>query len=121
MCILLVPQARVIVLIIDFSHLREYDAFMNRRGFIQSAGRFASAGLIAPSLLRIPKAQASRSPEPIKVGQIGTTHAHAAGKIATLRKLSADYEVVGIVELDPDRQKKARNHSAYRGLKWISE
>jgi len=88
---------------------------------MQSAGRFAGAGLIAPSLLISSKAQASRSPEPIKVGQIGTAHAHAAGKMATLRKLSADYEVVGIVEPDPDRQKKAENHSAYRGLKWISQ
>ncbi len=41
--------------------------------------------------------------------------------MATLRKLSADYEVVGIVEPDPERQKKAKKHSAYRGLEWISE
>ena len=88
---------------------------------MQNAGRLAGAGLIAPSLLSSSEAQGSRTPEPIKVGQIGTTHAHAAGKMATLRKLSADYEVVGIAEPDPDRQKKAKNHSAYRGLKWISE
>ena len=41
--------------------------------------------------------------------------------MATLRKLSADYEVVGIAESDPDRQNKAKNHSAYRGVKWISQ
>ena len=57
----------------------------------------------------------------IKIGQIGTTHAHAAGKMATLRKLSADYDVVGIVEPDPERRKNAKKRSAYRGLKWISE
>ncbi len=106
---------------IDFSRFGEYDACMNRRRFMQNAGQFAGAGLIAPSLLHFSKAQASRTPARIKVGQIGTAHAHAAGKMATLRKLSADYEVVGIAEPDPDRQKKAKNQSAYRGLKWLSE
>ena len=107
--------------IIDFTRSIEYDAFMNRRRFMQNAGQLAGAGFIAPSLLSSSKAQASRTPEPIKVGQIGTAHAHAAGKMATLRKLSNHFEVVGIVEPDPDRHKKAKNHSAYRGLKWISE
>jgi predicted dehydrogenase len=65
--------------------------------------------------------QAARSSKRIKVGQIGTAHAHAAGKMATLRKLRDDYEVVGIVEPDPARRMKLQNHSAYRGLKWIGE
>jgi len=99
----------------------EYDAFMNRRRFLQNAGRFAGAGLIAPSLLSSSEARGSRTPEPIKVGQIGTAHAHAAGKMSTLRKLSNHYEVVGIAESDPDRRKDAEKRSAYRGLKWISE
>ncbi|KPK41100.1 MAG: dehydrogenase [Phycisphaerae bacterium SG8_4] len=77
--------------------------------------------MIGPSLLHIPKARAFRTPEPIKVGQIGTAHAHAAGKMSTLRKLTADFEVVGIVEPDPERRKDAERRSAYRGLKWISE
>jgi predicted dehydrogenase len=84
---------------------------------MQNAGQLAGAGLIAPSLL----SQAARSSERIKVGQIGTAHAHAAGKIATLRKLSDYYEVVGIVEPDPERQRALKNQSAYRGLEWISE
>jgi predicted dehydrogenase len=54
-------------------------------------------------------------------GQIGTAHAHAAGKMATLRKLRDYYDVVGIAEPDPERRSKLENHSAYRGLKWISE
>ena len=82
---------------------------------MQSAG----AGLVAPYIISI--SRAARSSERIKVGQIGTTHAHAAGKMATLRKLSADYEVVGIVEPNPERRKDAKKRSAYRGLKWISE
>ncbi|MEA3226649.1 MAG: Gfo/Idh/MocA family oxidoreductase, partial [Planctomycetota bacterium] len=94
---------------------------MNRRSFFQSAGQFAGVGLIAPFLLDSPKTRAGRPPAPIKVGQIGTAHAHASGKMATLRKLSDYYDVVGIVEPDPERQRKLRNNSAYRGLKWISE
>ncbi|MFB0525384.1 MAG: Gfo/Idh/MocA family protein [Phycisphaerae bacterium] len=78
-------------------------------------------GLIALSLASNSKARAIRSPKRIKVGQIGTAHAHAAGKMATLRKLSEDYEVVGIVEPNPDRQRKLKDHSAYRGLKWVTE
>jgi predicted dehydrogenase len=41
--------------------------------------------------------------------------------MATLRKLSEYYEIVGIAEPNPDRRRKLKNHSAYRGLKWLSE
>lgn len=94
---------------------------MNRRKFLQNSGQFAGLGVIAASLMNNSKIQASRSVKRIKVGQIGTSHSHAAGKMATLRKLSEYYEVVGIVEPNPDRQRKLKNHSAYRGLKWIDE
>ena len=94
---------------------------MKRREFLQDGGKFAGMGLIALSLASNSKARAIRSHKRIKIGQIGTTHAHAAGKMATLRKLSEDYEVVGIVEPNPDRQGKLKNHSAYRGLKWVTE
>ena len=94
---------------------------MNRRKFLQNAGQFTGMGFIAASLMHNSKTLAARSPKRIKVGQIGTAHAHASGKMATLRKLSEDYEVIGIVEPNPDRQKKLKNSSVYRGLKWISE
>jgi predicted dehydrogenase len=94
---------------------------MNRRKFLQNAGQFSAMGFIAASLTNNSKAWAGRSPERIKVGQIGTAHAHASGKMATLRKLSEYYEVVGIAEPNPDRRRKLKNHSAYRGLKWLSE
>jgi len=94
---------------------------MNRRKFLQNAGQFTGVGFIAASLMNNSKTQAARSTKRIKVGQIGTTHAHAAGKMATLRKLSEDYEVVGIVEPNPERERRLKNHSAYRGLKWVSE
>ncbi len=94
---------------------------MNRRKFLQNTGQFTCMGFIAASLTNNSKTWADHSSEKIKVGQIGTAHAHAAGKMATLRKLSEYYEVVGIAEPNPDRRRKLKNHSAYRGLKWLSE
>lgn len=78
-------------------------------------------GLIAASLTTNSKERTALSHLRIKIGQIGTSHAHAAGKMATLRKLSDDYEVVGIVEPNPDQQRKLKDHSVYRGLKWLTE
>ncbi len=57
----------------------------------------------------------------IKVGQIGTQHAHASGKMASLRKLSDLYEVVGVVEPDPAARAAAKKHSAFRDLPFLSE
>ncbi|MHC4167131.1 MAG: Gfo/Idh/MocA family protein [Planctomycetota bacterium] len=94
---------------------------MNRRRFFRSAGQFAGVGVIAPFLIGGPRTRAGHSARRIKVGQIGTAHAHAAGKMATLRKLRDHYDVVGIAEPEPERRSKLKNHSAYRGLKWISE
>jgi predicted dehydrogenase len=84
-------------------------------------GQLAGVGVIAPFVISGTLARAGGSTRRIKVGQIGTAHAHAAGKMAALRKLSEHYDVVGIVEPDPERRSKLRNHSAYRGVKWISE
>jgi len=94
---------------------------MNRRTFLRNTRRFAGLGLIAPLSLGALQTRARRGPGRIKVGQIGTAHAHAAGKMATLRKLSDYYDVVGITEPDPQRRSKLKNHSAYRGLPWVSE
>ncbi len=91
---------------------------MNRRKFLQNTG----AGIFTvPIIGNSSWAQSNRSSDRIKVGQIGTAHAHAAGKMATLRKLSDHYEVVGIAEPNPQRREKLKNNSAYRGLNWISE
>ena len=56
----------------------------------------------------------------IRIGQIGTAHAHAAGKMETMRK-SDDFEVVGIVEADERRRAAAEKSRAYADLKWMSE
>ena len=55
----------------------------------------------------------------IKIGQIGTAHGHAAGKLASYRK-SADFEVVGLVEPDPQLRSKAEASPDFRDVTWMS-
>jgi len=92
----------------------------DRRRFL-SAG--VGAGAVAAAARWIqPHAAADDRPCPrIKIGQIGTLHNHGSAKMATFRKLADHYEVVGVVEPDPALRKKNENHSAYRGLKWMTE
>jgi len=56
----------------------------------------------------------------IRIGQIGTGHAHASGKMAAMRR-SPDFEVVGVVEPDPQRRAAAERDAAYRGVMWLTE
>ena len=58
----------------------------------------------------------------IRIGQIGTGHDHASGKMATLRRLADFYEVVGVVEEEnPEFAETHRANKAYEGLKWMTE
>lgn len=57
----------------------------------------------------------------IKAGQIGTKHAHASGKIGTMRKFSDLYDVVGVVEPDAKRRAQLQDDATYRGVKWMTE
>jgi predicted dehydrogenase len=66
-------------------------------------------------------AAANPAAERIRVGQIGIGHNHAAAKMATFRKLADYYEVVGVVESDPEWRKKRENDPAYRDLPWMTE
>ncbi|QDU36984.1 Inositol 2-dehydrogenase [Maioricimonas rarisocia] len=54
----------------------------------------------------------------IKYGQIGVGHAHA-GKLSVYRE-SDDYEVIGIVEPDPELRKRAENSPVFRDLPWMT-
>lgn len=58
--------------------------------------------------------------ERIKIGQIGVGHAHADGKMDVYRD-SADYEVVGVVESDPDLRHAAQSRATYRDLPWMTQ
>ena len=57
---------------------------MPRRNFLAAGAAVSLAG--------------GAQPRRIRIGQIGTGHAHAAGKMAALRKLTDHFEVVGVVE-----------------------
>lgn len=57
----------------------------------------------------------------IRIGQLGIGHNHGAAKMAALRKLSDQFEVVGVAEPDPEWLRKRGNDPAYRGLPWLTE
>lgn len=61
--------------------------------------------------------------KPLRVGQIGISHEHAAGKMNTLRLLPDVFEVVGVVD---DRASRAARFAGddlqpYAGLNWMTE
>jgi predicted dehydrogenase len=93
-------------------------AKIERRTFIKNTGRLA-AGMAAA--VHVGASTATESGRRIKVGQIGTAHAHAGGKMSTMRKLTDDFEVVGVVEPDADTRKRMENHPIYRDLTWMTE
>ena len=62
--------------------------------------------------------------EKIRIAQIGVCHEHASGKIIALRRLSALYEIVGVV--DDNRTSRTpkfagSNLGPYEGLAWLTE
>lgn len=74
---------------------------MKRRSFLLACGSAAAAAhasAAAPALLRI--------------GQIGTEHAHASGKMAAMRSLPDLWEVVGVT---------AKNGKGYEGVPLLTE
>ncbi len=93
---------------------------IKRREFIGAVGSTALA-LPLTSVLGQQAVCAANDRPKIKIGQIGTKHAHAGGKIATMRKFSELFEVVGVVEPDAKRRAEMQKHPAYRGLKWMNE
>lgn len=57
----------------------------------------------------------------IKVGQIGTKHAHASGKMDTIRKFSEIFDVVGVVEKDETQRHRMANTKTYGDLTWMTQ
>ncbi len=57
----------------------------------------------------------------IKIAQIGIGHNHASANMYSLRKLPEIFEIVGVVESNPEWIKKRGNDKAYQGLQWMSE
>ncbi len=59
----------------------------------------------------------------IKIGQIGTSHEHAGGKMKSLRAMPEIYEVVGVVDdrHSPAAKFPGADMSSYEGLTWMTE
>ncbi|MBI5683879.1 MAG: Gfo/Idh/MocA family oxidoreductase [Verrucomicrobia bacterium] len=84
---------------------------LTRRSFLRAS---AAASLSALPILH------AAQPARIRIGQIGTGHAHASGKMDAIRH-SEEFEVVGIVEPDPQRRAAAEKNKTYAGLTWMTE
>jgi len=58
----------------------------------------------------------------IRVVQYGTwKYTHAEHTMLTMRSLPQFYEVVGVCEPNPERQKVAEQAAGYQGLRWLTE
>jgi predicted dehydrogenase len=91
---------------------------MHRRDFIATLGQAGLASAAATGTAGILRASPGRPR--LRIGQIGTGHAHAEGKLAAIRD-SSDFELVGVVEPDERLRLAAAARPAYRGVTWMSE
>jgi predicted dehydrogenase len=92
----------------------------DRRHLLTTAAGAGAALALGRWLEPIATAADARS-QRVKIGQIGTGHEHASGKMSTLRMLGDHYEVVGIAEPDPELRKQRENDPVYRGVTWMTE
>lgn len=83
---------------------------MRRRTFLA-----AGAAAVAARTMRAAAAG------PLKIGQIGTAHAHAAGKMSAMRKYPELWDVVGLVEPEPERLSTSAKGKAYAGVPLMTE
>ncbi len=86
----------------------------SRREFILSSS--AAAALVASA-----RCSAAETAKPrVRVGQIGVGHSHAVGKLQVFRN-SPDWELVGVVEPNPELRRAAQQSNDYQGLQWMTE
>ena len=89
----------------------------HRRQVIKSVGSAFTMSLLSNS---VSAARNDSDTKPrIRIGQIGVGHAHAS-KLSAWRK-SSDYEVVGIVEPDPELRRQAEVQEPFRDLPWMTQ
>ena len=92
---------------------------ISRRSMV-SRGFTASAGLITSGLLPTAHGILPATPK-IRIGQIGTSHPHASGKLAAIRGLDDIFELVGVVEPDEVQRQKIADKDVYRDVTWMSQ
>ncbi|MFN5804128.1 MAG: Gfo/Idh/MocA family protein [Opitutia bacterium] len=83
---------------------------MDRRAFMTAAALAPLASAFAQDRAR-----------KVRIAQVGTSHAHASGKMDALRSLADLYDVVGIAEPVEGRRAKAEAVKSYAGLRWMPE
>mgnify|MGYP001475740601 CR=1 FL=1 len=93
---------------------------LDRRHLLKTAAG-AGAAIATGHWLHSASAADEKPKQRIKIGQIGTGHEHASGKMSTLRKLRDHYEVVGIAESDPELRKRHDNNPTYKDIPWMTE
>ncbi len=84
---------------------------MQRRQFIRVS---TGAALAVPFIAKGAKPR-------IKIGQLGSGHSHASGKLAAIRKLSDDFELVGVAQPREAAGSPIPDSGSYRGVKQLSE
>ena len=89
----------------------------NRRHFLKGA----AAVSLLPAVHTSGSALSAAADGKIIAGQIGTRHAHASGKVGTMRKFADSYDVVGVVEPDRERRAQLEKQDAYKGVTWMTE
>jgi predicted dehydrogenase len=90
---------------------------MQRRTFIRNT---SLAALAAAAGWRA-NAEALTPARPLRVAQLGTAHAHAREKWATLKRLPDHFECVALCEPDAGERRKAEADPEFAGANWISE
>ena len=93
----------------------------DRRRFLSTAavGATTAAGILAGSTAG--RARAAEGASRIRIGQLGTSHSHAAGKLEAIRSLPDLFEFVGATETLPGQQEKVAALRSYAGVRWWNE
>jgi predicted dehydrogenase len=92
-----------------------------RRDFLRD-GALLTTAIAASELLASASVFAAEPvARKVKIGIYGTSHSHAAGKVAALRKLSDLYEIVGIVEPGEAHRRSIGSHPIYAGIPLLDE
>ena len=94
---------------------------LRRRDFLARAAMAAATGYTASLQKATAGPAAPQKKQPIMVGQIGTKHAHASGKLAAMRKLADQYDVIGVVEPDSQQRERLGKHRTYQDIPWLTE
>ena len=91
-------------------------ASFTRRNFSKTVAALAGMNV----LYKNSNAAAPAPQKKIKIGQIGTAHAHAAGKMEALLKFPDQFDVIGIAEPDEELWKRNKSKTEYSQLKRFS-